>query len=126
MSKLIMIVEDDASLVQLYEVIFRLTGLDLRTEVYMDGQKAYDRVQREPDPKVIILDLHLPHVQGGEIFEAARKNMPNTNIVVVSADILAANDMLSRADRVFVKPIDVIAFQHYMVGLVLGTVGAVQ
>jgi len=120
MSKLIMIVEDDTALVQLYEALLSLTGLNLQTEVYMDGLRAYERVQRDPNPKVLILDLHLPHVEGQEIFKTARQHMPNTRIVVVSADILAANDMLSRADRVFVKPIDVMAFQHYLVGLIEG------
>ena len=112
-SPLVLIIEDDADLVRLYEVLLSLVGTAVQTDICMDGQTGLERVQREPEPRVILLDLHLPHVEGTEIFKVARASTTST-IVVVTADVLAARDMLSSADHVIVKPFDTVAFKGFL------------
>ena len=83
----------------------------------MDGRSALARVQRMPPADIIILDLHLPYVQGQEIFKAAREHFKSAKIVIVSADVLAAEDMHASANQVFIKPLDTLAFKSYLEGL---------
>ncbi len=113
---LVLIIEDDADLVSLYEMLLSLTGSPVQTDVCRDGKTGLERVQREPEPRLILLDMHLPHVQGAEIFKAARENTAST-IVVVTADILAAKDMLSTADHVVVKPFEALTFKNFLTEL---------
>jgi len=115
-SPLVLIIEDDADLVRLYEVLLSLVGTAIQTDVCMDGQTGLERVQREPEPHLILLDLHLPKVEGAEIFKTARANTKST-IVVVTADVLAAKDMLATADHVVTKPFDALAFRNFLAGL---------
>lgn len=109
----VLIIEDDADLVRLYETLLTLTGSPVQTDVCRDGRAGLERVQREPEPRVILLDLHLPLVEGTEIFKAARASTSST-IVVVTADVLAARDMLATADHVIVKPFDVLVFKNFL------------
>lgn len=113
---LVLIIEDDADLVRLYEVLLSLVSTSVKTDVCMDGKAGLERVQREPEPRLILLDLHLPQVQGTEIFQAARASTSST-IVVVTADVLAARDMLSSADHVVVKPFDALSFKDFLADL---------
>ena len=113
---LVLIIEDDADLVQLYEMLLSLTGSSVQTDVCRDGRTGLERVQREPEPRLILLDMHLPHVQGTEIFKVARESTQSI-IVVVTADILAAKEMLSTADHVIVKPFDAVTFRDFLAGL---------
>ncbi len=115
-SPLVLIIEDDADLVRLYETLLTLTGSPVQTDVCRDGRAGLERVQREPEPRLILLDMHLPHVQGTEIFKAARESTQSI-IVVVTADILAAKEMLSTADHVIVKPFDAVTFRDFLAGL---------
>jgi CheY-like chemotaxis protein len=110
---LVLIIEDDADLVRLYEVLLSLVSTSVRTDICMDGKSGLERVQREPEPHLILLDLHLPHVDGTEIFQAARANTSST-IVVVTADVLAARDMLANADHVITKPFDAMTFRDFL------------
>ncbi len=110
----IVIIEDDADLVRLYEMLIGIIGAPtVKTEICRDGRTGLDRVLKEPEPHLILLDMHLPHVQGTEIFKAAREKTRST-IVVVTADVLAAKDMFSAADHVVVKPFDALAFTHLL------------
>jgi DNA-binding response OmpR family regulator len=112
-SPLVLIIEDDADLVRLYEMLLSLVDTAVQTDVCMDGKTGLERVQREPEPRLILLDLHLPKVEGAEIFKAVRAKTSST-IVVVTADVLAAREMLSSADHVVTKPFDVLAFREFL------------
>jgi DNA-binding response OmpR family regulator len=113
---LVLIIEDDADLVRLYEVLLSLVSASVKTDVCMDGKTGLERVQREPEPRLILLDLHLPHVEGAEIFKAAREKTSSI-IVVVTADVLAAKEMLSTADYVMTKPFDTLVFKNFLAEL---------
>jgi len=115
-SPLVLIIEDDADLVRLYEMLLSLASTAVQTDVCMDGKAGLERVQREPEPHLILLDLHLPKVEGAEIFKAARAHT-NSTIIVVTADVLAAKDMLSTADHVLTKPFDVLTFKNFLTEL---------
>jgi two-component system response regulator BaeR len=108
---LVLIIEDDADLVKLYEIVLGMLKTPPDVAVCRDGRSGLARVETEPKPKVILLDLHLPHVEGVEIFKRAREHT-DSFIVVVTADVLAAHDMFGLADHVFIKPLDIQGFME--------------
>jgi two-component system response regulator RstA len=106
---LVLIIEDDSDLVKLYEIVLGMLQTPPEVAVCRDGRSGLERVQKEPEPKVILLDLHLPQVEGAEIFKQAREQTKSV-IVVVTADVLAAHDMFGLADHVLIKPLDIQGF----------------
>lgn len=99
--KKILIVEDDEDMRRLLKVV--TTGLDVETQEAADGETAIHSIEDGEEPDLVLLDLHLPHVSGEEVFEAIRRNSKSA-IVIVTADILAAPEFVEKADAVFTKP----------------------
>lgn len=113
---LALIIEDDRDLSRLYVMLFNMTNVNLETETCFDGTHALERVKQSPEPRFIVLDLHLPHVDGEVILEEAKRNYPNSLIIIVSADVVAV-DKLRRAraaDLVLSKPLDVAFFMDFV------------
>lgn len=76
------------------------------TESIKDGIKAQQRL-KEIVPQVIVLDLHLPNVDGEKLLEQIRndRRLTQTRVVLATADALFASMLQSQADFVFLKPI---------------------
>ena len=76
------------------------------TESITDGIRAQQRLT-EIVPQVIVLDLHLPNIDGEKLLEQIRKDqrLTRTRVVLATADALFASLLQSQADYVFLKPI---------------------
>jgi len=76
------------------------------TESIKDGTTARKRLT-EVIPEVIVLDLHLPGVDGEKLLDQIREDrrLTNTRVVLATADALLASMLQSQADFVFLKPI---------------------
>lgn len=99
------IVEDDRDIADMYARVVREAGFQV--EVYYDGKAAYERLQQEPTPKVVFLDMHLPSTTGNEIAWEMWFELDQTYIVIITADADMANIYRTKEeiDEVFVKPI---------------------
>ena len=97
----VLIVEDDADMRRLLKIV--MAGLDVETEEAPDGESAIHSIETGEEPDLVLLDLHLPHTSGEEVFDAIRKHSKSA-IVIVTADILAAPEFVSKAEGVFTKP----------------------
>ncbi|HVT12302.1 MAG TPA: ATP-binding protein [Fimbriimonadaceae bacterium] len=84
--KTILYVEDNLTNVTLVEALLR-NRPDLKLIVAMQGRMGLE-LAREHHPDLILLDLHLPDMDGAEVFAEIRKlDEPKTApIIVVSAD----------------------------------------
>ena len=107
---MLLIIEDNLDLVNLYKMALSLIKITAETEV--TGPAALRRIECQDTlpPKVVILDLHLRgengvEVNGGELFEKMRKVWPQTKIIVASADIAWCQRFNGVADMVLEKPI---------------------
>jgi CheY-like chemotaxis protein len=79
----ILVVEDDATLQEAYKIVL---GMDKTYIVKTadDGLKAID-ILRDFTPDVILLDMHMPHMNGLEFLEAYRPTKhPKTKVIVFS------------------------------------------
>jgi DNA-binding response OmpR family regulator len=99
------IVEDDRDIADMYARVVREAGFQV--DVYYDGKAAYERLQKEPTPKVVFLDMHLPSTTGNEIAWEMWFELEQTYIVIITADADMANIYRTKeeVDEVFVKPI---------------------
>jgi DNA-binding NtrC family response regulator len=99
------IVEDDRDIADMYARVVREAGFQV--EVYYDGKTAYGRLQKDPTPKVVFLDMHLPSTTGNEIAWEMWFELEQTYIVIITADADMANIYRTKeeVDEVFVKPI---------------------
>lgn len=76
------------------------------TESIQDGTKAQERLN-EIIPKVVVLDLHLPGIDGEKLLNQIRadRRLTGTRVILATADALLASALQSQADFVFLKPI---------------------
>lgn len=102
---LALIVEDADELGDTFAEIFR-EETDMQIEVIQDGHKALERILATA-PELVLLDIHLPHVSGLEILDRIRDDprLAATKVVVITADMIRAEEAKGKADMVLVKPI---------------------
>lgn len=68
----ILLVEDDSFISGMYHT--KLTGLGYQVEIAEDGEAGWDRLQRDPLPALLLLDIVLPKKDGFEILEGIRRD----------------------------------------------------
>lgn len=105
---MLLIIEDNADLVNLYRIAMGMIGIS--PEVETTGPAALRRIESGEAPEVVILDLHLKPeggvaIAGEELFARIRAAWERTKIVVVSADIVSCAKLTGVADAVVEKPI---------------------
>ena len=104
-NNLVFIVEDDRDIANMYAQVVREAGYQV--EVFYDGKVAYERLQTNPVPKLVLLDMHLPSVTGNEIAWEMWFQLEQTHIIIITADADMANIYKNKqeVDEVFVKPV---------------------
>lgn len=102
---LAIIIEDDEDLCVIFAQALQAAGFD--AETIRDGRTAMQRMAEEPIPHAIILDLHLPHVDGMQILKHLKgdSKMSSARVVITTADTVSAELLRDDADFVLVKPI---------------------
>ena len=99
-----LIVEDDRSVAHIYAEALRMAGYE--PTIIANGREALAHIHNH-EPGLILLDLHLPDVQGGDILQAVRADfhLKETLIFITTADPLLAEQYREEADLVLLKPI---------------------
>ena len=103
---LALIIEDDLDLSEIFSIALRSDGFE--TELVRDGKQALERLAGTP-PAIILLDLHLPHVDGATILRKIHENdrYAGTGVIVTTADAQMADGVRGKADLVLLKPVSV-------------------
>lgn len=76
MEKLVLLIEDEPQLVEIYQIAFKNAKIDL--DVAMTGVVAVERIKKVKEagmrkPDLIILDLILPDINGIEVLKKIRE-----------------------------------------------------
>ena len=102
---LALIIEDEEMLATIFEQALVMAEYD--TEVIRDGREAESRLQADPVPAVITLDLHLPHISGEDLLAQIRQDarFAQTKIIIATADARMGEYLDKKADLVLIKPI---------------------
>ena len=103
-TSLALIIEDDLDQSTIFAGALKAAGFE--TEIIRDGQVGLERL-RATQPRVVVLDLHLPYVSGSEILDAIRRDerLADTRVILATADPRMADMLDDKADLVLIKPI---------------------
>lgn len=99
-----LIIEDDEDQNLVFTTALDQAGYS--TESVYDGVTAMKRLTNIV-PSMVILDLHVPGINGGWLLREIR-NDPHTAktlVIIVSADAEFASNLQSQADLVLLKPV---------------------
>ncbi len=77
----IYLVEDDSFISGMYQTKLRNVGYTV--EVDADGESAWNRLQQDPVPDLVLLDVVLPKKDGFEILEDLRANEKTKDLAVI-------------------------------------------
>jgi CheY-like chemotaxis protein len=106
MSELALIIEDDEDLANIFAEALR--GVDFEVEHVADGKKAQERLLNGTPPYLILLDMHLPHISGGELLTNILKKderFEKTTVIITTADARMGDAYRDQVDFVLIKPI---------------------
>ena len=99
-----LVIEDHRDISSLFCTVLEEAGY--QTEVIPTGDEAVVRLTQVV-PDVVILDLHLPGVQGDEILHQIRadERLGKTRVMVITAYATLARTLQDEADVVLIKPV---------------------
>jgi PAS domain S-box-containing protein len=104
MSKLGLIIEDDEDLTNIFAEALITAGYE--TEIIRDGSVAQQKLEQIV-PDLVVLDMHLPHVDGVSLLNQIRtdKRLAGTLVIIATADAVLGDMYRDTADFVLIKPI---------------------
>jgi DNA-binding response OmpR family regulator len=99
-----LVIEDDQDLSEIFAKALQTAGFEV--EAIRDGKIAQQRLN-EVVPQIIVLDLHLPHVDGSTLLNQIQSTptLSGTKVIITTADNVLAEMYRDRATIVMVKPI---------------------
>lgn len=106
MNELAIIIEDDEDLANIFAEALR--GVGFEVEHVADGKKAEERLKNGIPPYLILLDMHIPHISGGDLLTNVIKKddrFDKTMVIITTADARMGDAYRDQADFVMIKPI---------------------
>ena len=106
MSILALIIEDDEDLANIFAEALR--GVGFTVEHVTDGRVAQERLKKGDPPYLILLDMHIPHISGGDLLTNIIKkeeHLVKTIVIITTADARMGDMYRDQADFVLIKPI---------------------
>ena len=101
---LALVIEDDPDLSNIFSKALQTAGFEV--ESILDGKIAQQRLQ-ETIPNVIVLDMHLPSVDGPTLLKQIRadERLSKVRVIIATADSALAEFNRDKATIVMIKPI---------------------
>lgn len=96
----LLVVDDDASVLQVSSLIFKDEGYEVRT--VSDGFQALVELRRSM-PDVIVSDLAMPNMSGFEFLSVVRHRFPHIPVVAISGEFDGQSPAVLIADAFFTK-----------------------
>ena len=81
-------------------------ALEIETVVVRDGDEAIAEIGRQGPPKLLIVDLSLPRVDGFAVVRKIRRQTPETETRII---VVAAHESLRSAARELAGPLEIAA-----------------
>ena len=106
MTTLALIIEDDEDLSDIFAEALR--GIGYQVEQITDGRSAAERLKQDAVPFIVLLDMHLPHISGGDLLTEIIKQderYNDTTVIITTADARMGDLYRDQVDFVLVKPI---------------------
>ncbi|RPJ22759.1 MAG: response regulator [Chloroflexi bacterium] len=99
-----LVIEDNADQNLVFTMALNKAGFS--TESVHNGIDAQQRL-REIVPQIVILDLHMPDIDGNIILAQIRtdRRLSKVNVILATADAVFAEALESQAELVLLKPV---------------------
>jgi CheY-like chemotaxis protein len=99
-----LIIEDEIDLANIFEEALARAGY--ATDTAHNGPDAVQRL-KESVPNLVVLDLHLPGLDGSKVLKEIRADprLARTRVLIATADAAMARFIEKDADFVMLKPI---------------------
>jgi two-component system response regulator len=112
---IILLVEDNPHDAELLEHALRENGIENKVVLARDGVEALVYVRNEPPPRLVLLDLKMPRVDGIELLRELKADAQTCSIpIVIFTSSSQERDVLDAyrfgVNGYVVKPVDVDAF----------------
>ncbi|MCH8821528.1 response regulator [Patescibacteria group bacterium] len=92
----VLLVDDDANLLELYSTVFRKNNLNF--VIAKNGNQALDKATSEK-PNLILLDIMLPDVNGFDVLKQLRANPETKGITIWMLTVLAEQSNKTKAQE---------------------------
>lgn len=92
----VLLVDDDANLIELYSTVFRKNNLNF--VIAKNGNQALDKAKSEK-PNLILLDIMLPDVNGFDVLKQLRANPETKGITIWMLTVLAEQSNKTKAQE---------------------------
>jgi CheY-like chemotaxis protein len=104
MENIAFVIEDDQDLSSIFTEALKAAGYQVET--IRDGAVAQQRLT-EAIPEIVILDMHLPNIDGAQLLKHIRadERLAKARVILATADALLGEYYEKKADLVLVKPI---------------------
>lgn len=108
--KKILIIEDDPAIREALQLALELKGYEAVTA--SNGREAIEKLEKDPDPGLILLDLMMPGMNGWQFldFQQSHPDYAHIPVIVCSAFYESARTVQSRA--FLPKPVELKALLH--------------
>ena len=104
-----LVIEDDVDLAEIFATALQNAGYEVAHAA--DGRIALEKLNGERVPSIILLDMHLPHITGGDLLTGTiklDKRFTHTTVVITTADARMGDMYSDQVDFVLIKPISFI------------------
>lgn len=91
----VLVVEDEAHLARLLEEL--LAPLGVRVTCVRSGPEAMEHLRAEPGPRLVLLDVMLPGMDGLDVLRAAREERDDAELPVIVLTGRGEPDLRERA-----------------------------
>jgi len=98
----VLIVDDDSDTRE--ALADALTDAGFHVEQASSGKQALERMQKQGEPDVLLLDLRMPEMDGAQLVERMRGS--RTRVIVLTGDSSARLVQFARSAKLLAKPID--------------------
>ncbi len=106
--KRVLVVDDEADIQAVIEALLEADTYEIDTAE--NGQVALDKLQRDPKPDIVLLDLMMPEMSGYTLLNELHSRGLHTafSIIVMSADVFTKQQMDRMGVKSFIsKPFDI-------------------
>lgn len=108
----ILIIDDDLDISSLMEKALSTKGHN--TKVANSAEQIFTILDESP-PKIVLLDINLPWIQGDKICKIIKMDSPEIKVIMMSSrniDEIREKSEANGADAFFQKPFDIDDFFH--------------
>ena len=118
MTQILVAEDNDINIKICTKILEHVCGEHAAIDVVRDGRQALEALEGNPDYSLVLMDIHMPDMDGIEAAKEIRKIRPGTPIVALSADSTVQDECLRAGMRAFLrKPLKVSDIKDLLVTL---------